>query len=46
MKGFSLSSGASADTPGPVILSTGNDVKLDYGTQIIIKVADARTLKP
>src|SRR5262249_7493529 len=46
MKGFSLSSGASADTPGPVILSTANDVKLDYGTQVIIKLADARTLRP
>lgn len=45
MKGFSLTSGASPDTPGPVILSTANDVKLDYGTQIIIKVADARTLR-
>jgi hypothetical protein len=46
MKGFSLTSGASADTPGPVILSTANDVKLDYGTQVIIKVADTRTLRP
>ncbi|HKD80215.1 MAG TPA: hypothetical protein VKH81_11015 [Candidatus Angelobacter sp.] len=46
LKGFSLTSGASADTPGPVILSTGNDVKLDYGTQIIIKVADTRDLRP
>jgi len=46
MKGLSLTSGASADTPGPVILSTGNDVKLDYGTQIIIKVADTRVLRP
>jgi hypothetical protein len=46
MKGFSLTSDASADTPGPVILSTANDVKLDYGTQVIIKVADARALRP
>src|SRR5262249_39262643 len=46
MKGFSLSPGAGADTPGPVILSTASDVKLDYGTQVIIKVSDARTLRP
>lgn len=46
MKGLSLSLGASADTPGPVILSTADDVKLEYGTQVIIKIADAQTLRP
>lgn len=46
LKGLSLSTGPSAETPGPVILSTANDVKLDYGTQVIIKVVDAGALQP
>ena len=46
LKGLSLSPGPSAETPGPVILSTANDVKLDYGTQVIIKVVDAGALRP
>ncbi len=46
MKGVSLSQVASPETPGPVILSTANDVQLDYGTQVIIKVMDVRALQP
>lgn len=45
MKGLTLSTDSSAYTPGPVILSTANDVKLEYGTQVIIKVKDGRTLQ-
>ena len=45
MKGVTLSTDSSADTPGPVILSTANNVKLEYGTQVIIKVKDGRTLQ-
>ena len=45
MKGVTLSTDSSVDTPGPVILSTANNVKLEYGTQVIIKVKDGRTLQ-
>jgi hypothetical protein len=45
MKGVTLTPGASTDTPGPVILSTAPNVKLDYGTQVVIKVKDLRTLQ-
>jgi hypothetical protein len=36
LKGLSLSGSSSA--PGPVILSTAEEVKLDYGTQMLVKV--------
>lgn len=45
MKGLSLAAGSSTETPGPVILSTAPNVKLDYGTQVVIKVMDLRTLQ-
>jgi hypothetical protein len=45
MKGVSLTTGGSTDTPGPVILSTAPNVKLDYRTQVVVKVKDLRTLQ-
>ena len=44
LKGVSLT-GRSTETPGPVILSTDRNVKLDYGTQVVVKVKDLRTLE-
>ncbi len=38
LKGLSLSSTPSADTPGPVIVSNTTNVKLEYGTQILLRV--------
>jgi len=39
LKGLSLTQGSSQSTPGPVITSVAQDVKLDYGTQVLVKVA-------
>ena len=38
LKGLSLSSVSSASTPGPVIVSNTENVKLDWGTQILLHV--------
>ncbi len=38
LKGLSLSTGPSASTPGPVIVSNTDNVKLDSGTQILLQV--------
>ena len=38
LKGLSLSTGPSASTPGPVIVSNSDNVKLDSGTQILLQV--------
>jgi hypothetical protein len=38
LKGLSLSSGPSPNTPGPVIVSNTDNVKLDSGTQILLHV--------
>jgi len=38
LKGLSLSTGPSTSTPGPVILSNTDNVKLDSGTQILLQV--------
>lgn len=46
LKGLSLTTGASASTPGPVILSRADDVKLESGTQVLIKVTDATVRQP
>jgi hypothetical protein len=49
LKGLSLSTAPSADTPGPVIVSNTEDVKLDSGTQILLQVLKVEipvTLKP
>ncbi|HET8892165.1 MAG TPA: hypothetical protein VFQ41_24930 [Candidatus Angelobacter sp.] len=38
LKGLSLSSAPSASTPGPVIVSNTDNVKLESGTQILLRV--------
>lgn len=38
LKGLSLSTTPSASTPGPVIVSNTSNVKLDSGTQILLRV--------
>jgi hypothetical protein len=51
LKGLSLSTAPSASTPGPVIVSNTENVKLDSGTQILLRVlkveipADAKPAK-
>jgi hypothetical protein len=51
LKGLSLSTTPSASTPGPVIVSNTENVKLDSGTQILLQVlkvqipADAKPVK-
>jgi hypothetical protein len=51
LKGLSLSTTPSASTPGPVIVSNTDNVKLDSGTQILLQVlkvelpADAKPAK-
>ena len=45
LKGLSLSSTPSADTPGPVIVSNAGDVKLESGTQILLHVISIDTQK-
>jgi hypothetical protein len=46
LKGLSLSTGASSNTPGPVILSKVKDVKLDYDTQVLLKITGAQAPQP
>jgi hypothetical protein len=43
LKGLSLSSTPSADTPGPVIVSNTGDVKLESGTQMLLHVISVET---
>ena len=38
LKGLSLSSGPTASTPGPLIISSTDNVKLESGTQILLHV--------
>ena len=38
IKGLGLSKSSGKETPGPVIVSTSNDVKLESGTQILVHV--------
>ena len=38
LKGLSLNTQPSASTPGPVIVSNTDNVKLDSGTQILLQV--------
>ncbi len=38
LKGLSLSTAPSPSTPGPVIVSNTENVKLDSGTQILLHV--------
>jgi hypothetical protein len=46
IKGLSLIPGPSGSTPGPVILSRTGDVKLENGTQILLRVTDATVPQP
>jgi hypothetical protein len=49
IKGLSLSAAPSPSTPGPVIISNTNNVKLDSGTQILLHVLNVEVpenLKP
>lgn len=43
LKGLSLTSGATASTPGPVIVSNTDNVKLESGTQILLHVLSVET---
>ncbi|HET9838569.1 MAG TPA: hypothetical protein VFR84_10060 [Candidatus Angelobacter sp.] len=43
LKGLSLTPGATATTPGPVIVSNTQNVKLDSGTQILLHVLSVET---
>jgi hypothetical protein len=45
IKGLTLSPGPSTSTPGPVILSMVNDVKLENGTQVLLKISDPTVRK-
>ena len=42
IKGLSLTPGPSSSTPGPVIVSNATDVKLEDGTQVLLKITDPR----
>ncbi|HEY6306783.1 MAG TPA: hypothetical protein VI488_10055 [Candidatus Angelobacter sp.] len=46
LKGLSLTMGATANTPGPVILSRMDNVKLESGTQVLVKIFDATVPQP
>jgi len=43
LKGLSLTPGATANTPGPVIVSNTENVKLESGTQIMLHVLSVET---
>ncbi len=43
LKGLSLTSSTSASTPGPVIISNTENVKLESGTQILLHVLSVET---
>jgi hypothetical protein len=43
LKGLSLSSGPTASTPGPLIVSSTDNVKLESGTQILLHVLHVET---
>lgn len=46
IKGLSLIPGPNGATPGPVILSRTGDVKLENGTQILLRVTDPTVPQP
>jgi hypothetical protein len=46
IKGLVLSPGPTSSTPGPIITSSVRDVKLEYGTQVLLKATDPRVSKP
>ncbi len=43
LKGLSLTQGATANTPGPVVISHVDNVKLEAGTQILLRVMSVET---
>src|SRR5262249_53872033 len=43
LKGLSLSTGPTASTPGPLIVSSTDNVKLESGTQILLHVLSVET---
>ena len=43
LKGLSLTPGATANTPGPVVVSHIDNVKLEAGTQILLRVMSVET---
>lgn len=45
IKGLDLSAGPSDSTPGPVIISSVRDVKLEYGTQVLLKASNPHITK-
>jgi len=45
LKGLSLTSAPSPDTPGPVIISNRSNVKLESGTQILLHVLNVEAQK-
>ena len=46
IKGLTLLPGPNGSTPGPVILSRTGDVRLENGTQILLRVTDATVPQP
>jgi hypothetical protein len=46
LKGLSLMPGTSSSTPGPVILSRAGDVKLENGTQILLRITGVTVPQP
>jgi hypothetical protein len=46
IKGLTLLPGPNVNTPGPVILSRTGDVKLENGTQVLLRVTDANVPQP
>jgi hypothetical protein len=45
IKGLALTPGPTAGTPGPGITSSERDIKLDYGTQVLLKATDPHPSK-
>jgi hypothetical protein len=45
IKNIALSQRPGSETPGPIIVSSTNDVKLDYGTQVILRISGAAATK-
>lgn len=45
IKGLDLSAAPSDLTPGPVIISSVHDIKLEYGTQVLLKATDPYVTK-
>jgi len=43
LKGLSLTDGATVDTPGPVVISSTDNVKLESGTQVLLRVMSVET---